>query len=83
MRLTSQITGGGQEEGFRSGTLNVPGIVGMARAVELCCQEMPSESQRQATLRNRLFDGLTNAIRTGRLKRAGTAALRTCDWPAI
>ncbi len=62
LRLTSQIVGGGQEEGFRSGTLNVPGIVGIGRAVQLCCQELPSESQRQATLRQRLFDGLTNSI---------------------
>jgi cysteine desulfurase len=54
MRLQSQIDGGGQEHGMRSGTLNVPGIVGFARALELCLAEMPGESVRLAGLRNRL-----------------------------
>ena len=44
VRLTSQIDGGGQESGFRSGTLNVPGVVGFARALELCVAEMPHEA---------------------------------------
>ena len=43
---------------MRSGTLNVPGIVGFARALELCVLEMPSEPARLAQLRNRLYQGL-------------------------
>jgi cysteine desulfurase len=62
VRLTSQIDGGGQEHGFRSGTLNVPGIVGFAKALELCVAEMPREPERLAALRQRLFDGITGRI---------------------
>jgi cysteine desulfurase len=62
VRLEPQITGGGHEGGFRSGTLNVPGIVGFATALELCLAEMPVEQPRLAALRNRLFAGLTEAL---------------------
>ena len=62
VRLQSQIDGGGQEAGLRSGTLNVPGIVGFARAIELCLDEMPAEGTRLAALRERLFAGLQSAI---------------------
>jgi cysteine desulfurase len=59
VRLHSQIDGGGQEGGLRSGTLNVPGIIGFAKALELCLAEMPSETERLTALRNRLDEGLT------------------------
>jgi cysteine desulfurase len=59
VRLEPQIAGGGHEGGLRSGTLNVPGIVGLARAMELCRDELPQESQRLAALRDRLYNGLT------------------------
>jgi cysteine desulfurase len=59
VRLQSQIDGGGQEAGLRSGTLNVPGIIGLAKALELCLAEMPEESDRLRQLRNRLYDGLS------------------------
>ncbi len=62
IKIDPQIEGGGQEGGRRSGTLNVPGIVGMAHALELCLDDMPSEAARLAKLRNALFDGLTAAI---------------------
>jgi cysteine desulfurase len=62
VRLEPLVDGGGQEGGIRSGTLNVAGIVGFARALELCAAEMALESQRLATLRQRLFEGLTSAI---------------------
>ncbi|MBA4020406.1 MAG: IscS subfamily cysteine desulfurase [Pirellula sp.] len=62
VRLAAQIDGGGQEAGFRSGTLNVPGIVGLARALELCLAEMSEESPRLASLRARLFTGLTGEL---------------------
>jgi len=62
VRLEPQIAGGGHEGGLRSGTLDVPGIVGFARAVELCLQDIPAERTRQAELRDRLFAGLTAAL---------------------
>jgi cysteine desulfurase len=62
VRLSAQLDGGGQESGMRSGTLNVPGIVGFARALELCLAEMPSESVRLAGLRQRLYEGLSQGI---------------------
>ena len=58
VRLEPQIAGGGHEGGFRSGTLNVPGIVGFARALELCVDEMPTEPARLTAMRNRLYEGL-------------------------
>ena len=58
LELQCQIDGGGHENGLRSGTLNVPGIVGLGRALELCCEEMPAESARLSAMRDRLFDGL-------------------------
>jgi len=63
VRLESQIDGGRQESGLRSGTLNVPGIVGLARAIQLCADEMPAESERLRCLRDHLFDGLKAKIR--------------------
>jgi cysteine desulfurase len=62
VRLTSQIDGGGQEHGLRSGTLNVSGIVGFAKALELCRAEMSEESERLTALRDRLFASLREAI---------------------
>jgi len=54
VRLEAQITGGGQQEGRRAGTLNVPGIVGFATALRLCLEELPQEMPRLAALRDRL-----------------------------
>jgi cysteine desulfurase len=58
IRVACQIDGGGHEHGMRSGTLNVPGIVGLGRAAEICRTEMNAESTRLAALRDRLLDGL-------------------------
>ncbi len=58
LALAAQIDGGGQENGLRSGTLNVPCIVGLGRAAEICAREMPEESVRLAALRDRLLAGL-------------------------
>jgi cysteine desulfurase len=52
--LAEQINGGGHERGMRSGTLNVPGIVGFGKAAELARLEMATESQRLRTLRDAL-----------------------------
>jgi len=58
VQLSAIIDGGGHERGMRSGTLNVPGIVGLGKACELCQQEMAQESQRLLGLRERLRKGL-------------------------
>jgi cysteine desulfurase len=54
VRLAPLIDGGGHERGMRSGTLNVPGIVGFGAAAELCAREMADEAQRIGALRDRL-----------------------------
>ncbi len=56
--IACQIDGGGHEQGLRSGTLNVPGIVGLGRAASLCRSEMTDEGARLAGLRDRLLEGL-------------------------
>jgi cysteine desulfurase len=56
------LDGGGQESGVRSGTLNVPGIVGLGAAAEICRTEMPAESNRLSALRNRLLECLQGAL---------------------
>lgn len=61
VRLEPLLEGGGQENGLRSGTLNVPGIVGLGRAMELCRDEMPTERERLRGLRDRLYQGLVAA----------------------
>lgn len=62
IRLVAQIEGGGQERGFRSGTLNTPGIVGFGKACELAAREMDSERERLLKFRTRLETALTEAI---------------------
>jgi cysteine desulfurase len=54
VQITAQMDGGGHERGMRSGTLNVPGIVGMGEACGICQQEMPEESKRLRHLRDKL-----------------------------
>jgi cysteine desulfurase len=58
VQLASIIDGGGHERGMRSGTLNVPGIVGFGKAAELCQNEMGAESKRLRALRDGLKDGI-------------------------
>lgn len=58
VRLASQMHGGGHERGMRSGTLNVPGAVGLGAACEICRNEMPTEARRVAVLRDRLHRGI-------------------------
>ena len=59
VKITPLIDGGGHEQGMRSGTLNVPGIVGFGKACEIALNEMAEESCRIAGLRNQLRDRLT------------------------
>jgi cysteine desulfurase len=61
-RITPLLHGGGQERNRRAGTLNVPGIVGMAKALELASQRMAEDAAREAELRDRLWNGLQNSI---------------------
>jgi len=62
VRLSPIIDGGGHERGFRSGTLNVPGIVGFGKACDLCREGMADEAQRVLRLRERLKDGLFSQL---------------------
>jgi len=58
VRIAPQMDGGGHERGMRSGTLNVPGIVGLGAACEIAGKEMPDEAQRLIQLRSQLQAGL-------------------------
>ena len=58
VKVTSQMDGGGHERGMRSGTLNVPAIVGFGKACELCMNEMESEAKRLSAMRDRLESSL-------------------------
>ena len=59
VKLTAQLDGGGHERGMRSGTLNVPGIVGFGKACELCRIEMAEEAERLSGLKSKLETALT------------------------
>jgi cysteine desulfurase len=71
VRLAAQIEGGGQERGWRSGTLNVPGVVGLGRAAELAVAERAADATRLGALRDHLWAqlqaGLTDITLNGTL----------------
>jgi cysteine desulfurase len=62
VQISEQINGGGHERGMRSGTLNVPGIVGLGKACELAGEEMQSETERLLKMRNKLQHKLEGAL---------------------
>ncbi len=62
VQISEQINGGGHERGMRSGTLNVPGIVGMGAACEIAMNEMATEAARQTELRDYLRNKLETAL---------------------
>jgi cysteine desulfurase len=62
VQVSAIIDGGGHERGMRSGTLNVPGIVGMGKACEICMNEMGTEGERMRRLRDRLKDNLFSKL---------------------
>jgi cysteine desulfurase len=62
VRITAQIDGGGHERGMRSGTLNVPAIVGFGKAAELARIEMPAEAARLYALRERLREKIQSQV---------------------
>jgi cysteine desulfurase len=58
VKVTAQMDGGGHERGMRSGTLNVPGIVGLGKACEICKNEMEADAKRLSILRDKLENAL-------------------------
>jgi len=66
-RIGTFMDGGAQERGRRAGTENVPGIVGMGRAIELAVGEMPQKAPRLAAMRDRLIRGILDAVPDTRL----------------
>jgi cysteine desulfurase len=75
VRLVPQLTGGGQERNRRSGTENVAGIVGMAKALEIAIAEMSNELPRLQSLRDELIAGVLNRIPDSRLNGHPTQRL--------
>lgn len=67
VRLEPEITGGGQEDGLRSGTLNVPSIVGFGKAAEVAAAQLGAEAERLAALRDRLETSLLDRIPDARV----------------
>lgn len=61
VRLLAQIDGGGHEKNMRSGTLNVPGIVGLGKAAAVCLQQMPGEMEQLEKLRNELEQAIISS----------------------
>jgi cysteine desulfurase len=64
VKVTAQMDGGGHERGMRSGTLNVPGIVGFGKAAEIAQAEMHQDAERLSRLRDKLEHGLTQLEET-------------------
>ncbi len=62
VKVTAQMDGGGHERGMRSGTLNVPGIVGFGKAAELCGKEMEAEAKRLSALRDKLENAFKSQV---------------------
>jgi cysteine desulfurase len=90
VRLTAQMDGGGHEKGMRSGTLNVPAIVGMGKACALCATEMETDAKRITRLRDRLEAGLltiegahVNGSRTHRLPQTTNISFSYVDGQAL
>jgi cysteine desulfurase len=90
VRLTAQMDGGGHERGMRSGTLNVPAIVGLGKACELCLTEMEADAVRIGELRDRLERGLlaiegsrVNGSRRHRLPHTTNISFRGVDGEAL
>ncbi|KLK88882.1 cysteine desulfurase [Methanoculleus sediminis] len=74
-RITTFMDGGAQERGRRAGTENVPGIVGLGRAIELAVAGMPRNAPRLAAMRDRLIRGILEAIPDTRLNGHPTERL--------
>jgi cysteine desulfurase len=88
VRLEPILYGGGHERGLRSGTLNVPGIVGFGKAVEISIAERREEARRLRLLRQRLYDGIVgelpdvsvNGAPLPRIEPDGSLAPGVSEW---
>jgi cysteine desulfurase len=90
VRLVAQIDGGGHERGMRSGTLNVPGIVGFGKASEICKHEMQQDVQRIKKLRDKLENTLLcldevyiNGSKKDRLPNTSNLSFKNVDGQAL
>ena len=88
--LPSFIQGGGQQQGLRGGTLNTPGVVGFAEAVELAYNDLESEAERLAMLRDRLEEGIlkielsvVNGNKRDRLPNTTNISFKYVDGPSL
>ncbi|RME08054.1 MAG: aminotransferase class V-fold PLP-dependent enzyme, partial [Bacteroidetes bacterium] len=86
VKLSAQMHGGGHERGMRSGTLNVPGTVGLGAALKIATKEMEAEAGRVATLRDQLESGLlaieeafVNGSKTHRLPNVSNLSFRCVE----
>ncbi|MEG1676392.1 MAG: cysteine desulfurase NifS [Clostridia bacterium] len=75
VKIKNLIYGGAQERGLRAGTENVPGIVGLGKAIELAVSELPEYTQKMTHLRDRLIDGILAEIPNVRLNGHRTLRL--------
>ncbi len=90
VKVTAQIDGGGHERGMRSGTLNVPGIVGFGKACEICRLEMSSDTERITKLRDRLENALLqveesylNGHKTNRLPHVANISFKHVEGEGL
>ena len=70
VRLAPQLTGGGQEDGLRGGTLNVPGIVGLGVAAEVAAERLAADARRQRRLRDRFEAAILDRVSGARVNGA-------------
>lgn len=90
VKITAQIDGGGHERDMRSGTLNVPGIVGLGKACEICKKLLVKEGDQLSKLRNKLERGLleledtfVNGSKTRRLPNTTNIAFKNVEGNAL
>lgn len=91
VNLTAQLDGGRHERGLRSGTLNVPGIVGLGKACQLARSDMPQEIERLTFLRDMLENGILNTLshtkingnRTSRLPQTTNISFENVDGECL
>lgn len=90
VKVTAQMDGGGHERSMRSGTLNVPGIVGFGKACEICMNEMQADTERIVILRDRLENGLMqveesylNGHKTNRLPHVANISFKHVEGEGL